>query len=163
MHSVFTNSTRTIFMYEFISMYVPSTAVTNVLYKSVTGSIHNNYYVIQSPLTWMCTLFSFEAAPPSLHAMIGLCVIGCLSLDLTLLQTALLETNKIAGVFMFFFSHAFCKGAGFMCALCCYTEWKSGDGQPLHSSCVLALRIIMETSHVVRQLFAVCNIHTWLP
>ena len=86
----------------------------------------------------MCTLFSFEAAPPSLHAMIGLCVIGCLSLDLTLLQTALLETNKIAGVFLFFINHAFCKAAGFMCVryVIITTEWKSGDGQPLHSSCV---------------------------
>ena len=77
-------------------------------------SIHN-YVVIISTYLNACTLFSFEAAPPSLHAMIGLCVVGCLSLDLTLLQTALLETNKIAGVFLFFISHAFCKAAGFMC------------------------------------------------
>lgn len=40
----------------------------------------------------------FEATPPSVHAMIGLCVIGSLTLDLTLLQTALLETHKIIGI-----------------------------------------------------------------
>ena len=46
----------------------------------------------------MCMLlFSFEATPPSLHAVVGLCAIGFLTLNLTLLQSALLEMDKILG------------------------------------------------------------------
>lgn len=40
----------------------------------------------------------FQISPPSLHVFIGLCVVGYLTLDLTLLQTALLETHKTIGM-----------------------------------------------------------------
>ena len=43
-------------------------------------------------------VFRFQTNPPSLHALVALCVVGCLTLDLTLLQTALLEMNKIIGI-----------------------------------------------------------------
>jgi superkiller protein 3 len=66
---------------------------------------------------------AFETSPPCLHVLIGLCVVGCLTLDLTLLQTALLETSKTI-------------------------EWNSGDGQMLHASCLVALKIIMNSSQI---------------
>ena len=57
-----------------------------------------NSSVLWRQLFLMCVLSSsFQTSPPSLHALVGLCVIGCLTLDLTLLQTALLEMNKIVG------------------------------------------------------------------
>ena len=40
--------------------------------------------------------------------LIGLCVVGCLTLDLTLLQTALLEMSKTIGTHLFLFLKCSC-------------------------------------------------------
>ena len=48
------------------------------------------------PLPPQC---SFQTPPPSLHGLVSLCVFGCLcpSLELTLIQAALLEVTKALG------------------------------------------------------------------